>query len=55
MQPSSILRGLIKKEGEGVFIEIERGRIKGNGFKLKRTRFRLTVRQRFCTMRVVRH
>lgn len=49
------LRRAYKKEVEGLFIEINRSRTKGNDFKLKKTAFRLTIRQKFCIVRVVRH
>ena len=48
------LKGAYKQEGSQLFIGVDNGRTRGNGFKLKKGRFRLDVRGKFFTMIVVR-
>ena len=49
------LKGAYKKAGEGLFTRACSDRTRGNGFKLKEGRFRLGIRKKFFTVRVVRH
>ncbi|GAB0190718.1 hypothetical protein GRJ2_001537100 [Grus japonensis] len=49
------LKGAYRKDGEGLFMRECTDRTRGNGFKLKEGQFRLDVRKKFFTVRVVRH
>ncbi|KAK4808877.1 hypothetical protein QYF61_007992 [Mycteria americana] len=49
------LKGAHKKAGEGLFTRACSDRTRGRGFKLKEGRFRLDVRKKFFTVRVVKH
>ena len=49
------LKGACKKVGEGLLTRACDGRTRGNGFKLKKGRFRLGIRKKLFTMRVVRY
>ena len=49
------LKGAYKKDGDKLFSRACCDRTRANGFKLKESRFRLDVRKKFFTMRVVKH
>ena len=49
------LKGRCKKEGDRLFSRVCGDRKMGNGFKLKKGRFRLDIRKKSFTVKVVRH
>ena len=49
------LKGAYKKDGDRLFSRAFSDRTSGNGFKLQEGRFRLDIRKKFFTMRVVKH
>ena len=49
------LKRAYRKVGEGLFVRACSDRTRGNGFKLEEGRFRLDIRKKVLTVRVVRH
>ena len=55
LAPLQSLKGAYRKAGEGLLIRMWSKRIRGNGFKLQEGRFRLDIRKKYFTVRVVKH
>ncbi|KFQ64601.1 hypothetical protein N334_09878, partial [Pelecanus crispus] len=49
------LKGAYRKDGENLFSKACCERTRNNGFTLQKNRFRLDIRKKFFTMRMVRH
>jgi len=49
------LKGVYRKGGENIFSRACCDRTRSNGFKLREIRFRLDIRKKFFTIRVVKH
>jgi len=49
------LKGAYRKEWENIFSRACCGRTRNSGFKVREGRFRLDIRKKFFTVRVVKH
>ena len=49
------MKGAYKQEGERLFTWVDSDRTRGNGFKLGQGRFRLDIRKKFFTQKVLTH
>jgi len=49
------LKGAYRKDGDNLFSRDSSDRTRSNGFKLKQGRFRLDIKKKFFTVRVVKH
>jgi len=49
------LKGAYRKDGDNLFSRDNSDGTRGNDFKLKQGRFRLDIRKKFFTMRVMKH
>ena len=49
------LKGVYKQEGERLFVRVDGDRTRGNGLELRQGRFRLNMRRKILTQRVVTH
>jgi len=49
------LKGVYRKDGENIFSRACCNRTRNNGFKQRKGRFRLDIRKKFFTIRVVKH
>ena len=49
------LKGAYQQEGERLFTRVDGDNTRGNGFKLRQGMFRLDIRKKFFTQRVVTH
>ena len=55
MAACQYLKGSYRKEGNRLFGGVCGDKTRGNGFKLREVRFRLDIRNKSFTVRVVRH